>query len=234
MCEIAQLYCCLCSNVTYIFEDDLPLLAMNITKAAANDACVCQPEPTKLLVDALNCLMIFFVVEWCTRVLTFVPADLVTTDPLHQFYQWLDYLVSPSTVMDALAIVPYYLESMPNSLVSLRLLRLLRIFQLVRLGQYHSMFVTLTNVMAKSLNYLRLLILLLAFGGAFFGSILYWVERGTWSYHEPSGKYLFVRLGVDGVTEEPSPFRSIPDGFWWFMVTATTVGYGGTWPLLVE
>ena len=200
---------------------------MNITKPE-NDACVCPPEPQKLLVDALDALMMFFVVEWCARVLTFVAPD-PAPDPLHQFYQWLDYLVSSSTVMDALAIFPYYLETLPNSLVSLRLLRLLRIFQLVRLGQYNTMFVTLTNVMAKSLNYLRLLILLLAFGAAFFGSILYWVERGTWSYHEPSGKYLFVRLGVDGITEEPSPFRSIPDAFWRFMVTATTVGYGGTY-----
>jgi hypothetical protein len=111
--------------------------------------------------------------------------------------------------------------------ISLRLLRLFRIFQLVRLGQYNAMFRTLTNVLVKSLNYLRLLILILAFGGALFGSMIYWLEKGTWSYHEASGKYLFVRIAADGVTEEPSPFTSIPASFWWFMVTATTVGYGG-------
>ncbi len=211
--------------MTYFFEDDDTFLKS--TKAGVR--CTCPPEPQKFLVDSLDFLMKFFLVEWCIRVLTFVAKD-PAPDVLHQFFQWLEYLTSSSTLMDALAIFPYYLESLPNTFVSLRLLRLFRIFQLLRLGQYNNMFLTLTNVLAKSLTYLRLLILILAFGGAFFGSMIYWVERGTWAYHDASGKYLYVRLGVDGITEEPSPFRSIPAAFWWFMVTATTVGYGGNLP----
>jgi hypothetical protein len=170
--------------------------------------------------------MNFFSVEWCLRVLTFVPEN---PDPelFHQALRWLRYVTSPTTLLDALATFPYYLEFAPNTFISLRLLRLFRIFQLVRLGQYNAMFRSLTNVMAKSLNYLRLLVLLLGFGGALFGSMIYWLEKGTWTYYEPSKKYLFVRLAADGVTEEPSPFTSIPAAFWWFMVTATTVGYGG-------
>ena len=175
--------------------------------------------------------MYFFSLEWFVRVLTFVPEDpSPDADGGQHLLQWLRYLTAPSTLVDALSIFPYYLENMPKAFISIRLLRLFRIFQVVRLGQYNEMFRTLTNVMAKSLNYLRLLILILAFGGALFGSMIYWLEKGTWKYHEGSERFLFVRLGADGVTEEPSPFRSIPAAFWWFMVTATTVGYGDTYP----
>jgi hypothetical protein len=84
------------------------------------------------------------------------------------------------------------------------------------------MFLSLTNVLHKSLQYLRLLVLVLVFGAAFFGSILYWLEQGTWKYWEETKNWQYVRMSVDGVHEEISPFTSIPKSFWWFIVTATT------------
>ena len=200
--------------------------------------CECPPSPLPFTVGAVDWLMNFLAAEWILRVLSYTPhspscaselPDTVTSSSLGEFYQWLNYLVEPQTLLDALAIFPYYLERLPNGFVSLRLLRLTRLFQLVRLGQYNSMFMSLSNVLYKSFNYLKLLVLVLAFGAAFFGSMVYYLERGTWKYYEPDGEYRFVRIGMDGVSEEPSPFTSIPVAFWWFMVTATTVGYGGTY-----
>jgi hypothetical protein len=207
-------------TVTYMFEDDA------FVEVSSSHACVCPPSPLPITNDMLDSLMYFFTAEWILRVAVFAPAEPERTI-FGRICQWFNYLTETSTLIDALGIFPYYLESLPNSFVSLRLVRLFRILQLVRLGQYNEMFLSLTNVLQKSVNYLKLLLLILTFGAAFFGSMMYWLEKGSWKYHEPSEGYRFLRVSVDGVTEEPTPFNSIPSSFWWFMVTATTVGYGG-------
>ena len=227
--------CATCGGEKRYFFDVDDMVIANRNGLVSGVECVCPPEPLPYLGHILRYLMHFFAVEWILRIVCYVEKDPESTYP-RRLLQWLGYLTSPTTLMDALAIFPYFLENIPHIFVSLRLLKSFRIFQLIRLGQYNELFLSLTNVMAKSLNYLRLLVLILAFGSALFGSLIYWVERGTWQYHEKSQQFLFVRIGADGVSEEPSPFRSIPEAFWWFMVTATTVGYGGKdsfWRLIV-
>jgi hypothetical protein len=218
--------CVTCGGDTRYFFDVDDMVIANHNGFVSGVECVCPPEPLSYLEKLLKYLMHFLAIEWTLRIVCFVEKNPETTR-FRRLLQWLGYLASPTTLMDALAIFPFYLERIPHIFVSLRLLKSFQIFQLIRLGQYNALFHSLTNVMAKSLNYLRLLVMILAFGSAFFGSLIYWVERGTWQYHRESEQFLFVRIGADGVNEEPSPFRSIPDAFWWFMVTATTVGYGG-------
>lgn len=161
-------------------------------------------------VHTLDWLIYFLTVEWVLRIACFSCDDSPPT-LLGRVGRWFQFVTDYSTMIDALSIFPYYFEMLPNGLVGLRIFRILRIFQLVRLGQYNQAFASLTNVMTRSMQYLKLLTVVLAFGAAFFGSMAYWMEKGTWKYFEERGEYMFVRVGLDG-QEEPTPFVSKPAG----------------------
>jgi len=213
--------------VSYVFDDD-----DSIAENPKGVPCVCPPTPVRWTVATLDSLVYFFTVEWCLRVLTFEPPQWERAPTGAGFFcQWFNFLTSTATVLDALAIFPYYIEASThtNGLMSLRLLRLFRVFQLVRLGSYNETFMSLTAVLFKSVPYLKLLFGVLLFGAAFFGSMMYWLEKGDWKYWEETGSYEFIRLNQIGV-EEISPFASVPQAFWWFFVTATSVGYGDVYP----
>lgn len=217
------------SDMSYMFEDD---------DSAALDSllsfCVCPPAPKNFTVVMEDYLMYFFSIEWILRVLCYEPPpEERATTYAGSAGQVFGYIFQTTTVLDFLAIFPYYMErfgSNAKGLLSLRLLRLFRVFQLVRLGQFNTTFTILINVLSSSLPYLRLLLVVLVFGSAFFGSMMYWLEKGEWKYWEETQDFQFIRLGADGVTEEISPFTNVPQAFWWFMVTATTVGYGDMCP----
>jgi len=231
-------------DVSYLFDDDGTV----VTEEGIE--CVCPPTPEDWTGTFLSWCIYFFTVEWSLRVLTYEPSSAdehvgggrrrrrnhsggCFGAVCRWFCELLGFLFSTTTVLDALAIFPYYVEMDfgTNGLMSLRLLRLFRVFQLVRLGQYNDTFISLTTVLFQSTLYLKFFVGLLTFGATIFGSLLYWLEKGDWKYYEPTSSYQFVRYNEETQVEEISPFTSIPACFWWFFVTATTVGYGDTVPV---
>ena len=210
--------------------------------------CICPPTPYPWTERVLKYLVYFFSIEWILRVICYSPAPHEQEDqdtPLgrrrsHQdrrrplaprLGQFLNYLFSWQQILDFWATFPYYMEFLGNSngLMSLRLLRLFRVFQLVRLGTYNATLTTLLTVLQQATLHLKLLVLILLFGAALFGSVIYWLERGDWKYWPETESFQFIRTNEHG-QEEVSPFTSIPATFYWFMVTATTVGYGDVYP----
>ena len=196
--------------------------------------CICPPKPMHFVVKLEDHIIYFFTVEWVLRLLCYDPPLKDDEEYRNPIRVMLEYLKETTTILDALATFPYYLEKYEpaQDLNSLRMLRLFRVFQLIRLGQYDATFCTLVNVLASSITSFNMLAIALGFCAAFFGSIMYLLEKGEWKYTDlidPPG-FAHVRFGSDGMTEELSPFRSIPDACWWFIVTATTVGYGDVYP----
>lgn len=123
------------------------------------------------------------------------------------------------SVIDLLAIVPDIIEIsllMSSSDVKenleavsfLNVLRVMRVLRIFRLFRHVPGLWILIYTLRASFNELMVLIWFLAVGMLVFSSLIYFVEG-------------------------EKSFPSIPAGFWWAIVTMTTVGYGDVYPVTI-
>ena len=121
-----------------------------------------------------------------------------------------EFIAQPMNWVDFLAILPFYLDFIQNikdSYIEIfALIRLLRLFRFFKLNLGLQI---LKHTMVASMRELFLLVLLIMIPVVIFASIVYLTER---KYNEKK-------------------FTSIPQAFWWAMVTITTVGYGDITPI---
>ena len=155
----------------------------------------------------------FFIVETiCIIWFTFEFIVRFASCPLK-----LQFLKSVMNVIDIVAIIPYFItlgtifadeqkkSSQAMSLAILRVIRLVRVFRIFKLSRHSKGLQILGQTLRASMRELGLLIFFLIIGVILFSSAVYFAE----------------------VTEQDTHFKSIPDAFWWAMITMTTVGYGG-------
>lgn len=125
-------------------------------------------------------------------------------------------------IIDVISIIPYFitlvteLATTPQestgqnmSLAILRIIRLVRVFRIFKLSRHSKGLQILGQTLKASMRELGLLIFFLFIGVILFSSAIYFAE----------------------VDEPTTQFVSIPDGFWWAVVTMTTVGYGDMCPV---
>ncbi|XP_062247079.1 potassium voltage-gated channel subfamily A member 10 isoform X2 [Platichthys flesus] len=141
------------------------------------------------------------------------------------------FLVCPSkkeffhnimNIIDIISIIPYFVTVITEmittpevnsgqnmSLAILRIIRLVRVFRIFKLSRHSKGLQILGQTLKASMRELGLLIFFLFIGVILFSSAIYFAE----------------------VDEPNTQFVSIPDGFWWAVVTMTTVGYGDMCPI---
>ncbi|CAB4022104.1 potassium voltage-gated channel Shaw-like, partial [Paramuricea clavata] len=122
---------------------------------------------------------------------------------IKQIMNWLDFA----------AIIPFYLQlfltnTEMNSIVALRIIRLIRVFRVFKLSRHSYSLQILGHTLRSSLSELFLLGFFLSIGVVVFSTLMFYAE------HESGAK----------------KFSSIPAGFWWAVVTMTTLGYGDIVP----
>ncbi|XP_070503050.1 potassium voltage-gated channel protein Shaker-like [Chironomus tepperi] len=147
----------------------------------------------------------------------------------------LSFFSDMMNIIDIIAIIPYFItlatvvaeeedlmflplapvsaqEKLPSqamSLAILRVIRLVRVFRIFKLSRHSKGLQILGRTLKASMRELGLLIFFLFIGVVLFSSAVYFAEAGS----------------------DSSLFKSIPDSFWWAVVTMTTVGYGDMTPI---
>nr|XP_020479139.1 potassium voltage-gated channel subfamily C member 3-like [Monopterus albus] len=137
-----------------------------------------------------------------------------------------EFFRSVLNIIDFVAIVPFYLEVALSGLSSktakdvlsfLRVVRFVRILRIFKLTRHFVGLRVLGHTLRASTNEFLLLIIFLALGVLIFATMIYYAER----------------IGADPADPTAAAhtdFKNIPIGFWWAVVTMTTLGYGDMFP----
>ena len=165
------------------------------------------------------------------------------------------FVVQPLNLVDLISILPFYIELAMSSADGgssriFRTVRLVRVFRVIKLGSRSGKLQVVTRTMQESLDMLAMMFFLLALTVLVFATLVYFAERGDEYAAEgiyarkvdvvctdlalsTSGSDITNEDGslVNGCERVASPYKSIPDSFWWTMVTLMTVGYGDEVPV---
>lgn len=160
----------------------------------------------------------FFVIETlCIIWFSFEITIRFLASPDHLLF-WKNMM----NLIDMVSIIPYFItlgtmfasdqgqaNNQAMSLAILRVIRLVRVFRIFKLSRHSKGLQILGQTIRASMRELGLLIFFLLICVILFSSAVFFAEAH----------------------DEKSQFASIPDAFWWAVVTMTTVGYGDMRPI---
>ena len=154
-------------------------------------------------------VMIWFTSEYLLRIISAPRA--------------FEFMISFTGVIDLVVILPYYINTIIGeeirsfNLAVFRIVRMFRVFRVFKLTRYSTGLKVLGLTIIESFGQLVALFLCLFLSAILFASCLYFIE--------------YTETPPDSDTS--TVFRSIPDAFWYVIITMTSVGYGDVVPVTV-
>uniref|UniRef100_A0A3Q2YIE4 Potassium voltage-gated channel modifier subfamily G member 3 n=1 Tax=Hippocampus comes TaxID=109280 RepID=A0A3Q2YIE4_HIPCM len=137
-----------------------------------------------------------------------------------------DFLRRPLNIIDVVAITPYYVTmamaraGMPGAGlgvagVFLRVLRMMRVFWLMKLARHFLGLQTLGLTLRRCYREMVMLMVFVCVAMAIYSALAQLLEHG-------------LDLGVRN-----QDYASIPAAAWWVIISMTTVGYGDVYPITI-
>ncbi|KAM9777553.1 voltage-gated potassium channel regulatory subunit KCNG3-like [Neosynchiropus ocellatus] len=131
-----------------------------------------------------------------------------------------EFVRRPLNIIDLLAIMPYYVSVIMTTLtgensqlqragVTLRVLRIMRIFWVIKLARHFLGLQTLGLTLRRCYREMVMLLVFICVAMAIFSALAQLLEQGNQDY------------------------SSIPAASWWVIISMTTVGYGDMYPVTV-
>jgi hypothetical protein len=156
-----------------------------------------------IIVDAIA--VGIFTMEYCMRLYCCVEEPGFESAVTGRFKQ----AKSSASIIDFLAILPFFLEIILHHLMDLRFLRVFRLMRLLKLTRYTGATATLTKVIAREMPVL---------GASAFIMLLLVILTASLGY-------LFEH------DAQPEKFDNIPQSIYWAVITLASVGYGDISPI---
>ncbi|CAE7393688.1 Kcnb2, partial [Symbiodinium microadriaticum] len=212
------------------------------------DSEICEPVAPAVFEKIEAVCIGVFTVDYGIRVITVaaLPARLAQIlpdnwdnvqnpdgclpDPEYPWYRKIyKYCTSTMNVIDLIAILPFYVgfaTDSGSSVSIVRILRLARVLRVFKISGFSSGMGFISAAIKSATPAIGILLFFTVLGVILFGSVIYFLESGSFVVNRdfPDGAY--VRWDVLHEQKERTPFSSILVSCYWAIVTSTTVGYG--------